>query len=261
MQTPSKIRSWIPKLRTRTTYVPEKRCSQSWNRGWGWGYAWSPSPRQTCYWPVPGLSSAMPARSPEGPFLSCEPSPASNTKKQMGSPELVGERGALWPPQINTTPCSPPPQPRLNRPAGESRLLQARRGGAGQGGEEWVRAERTNLPSSLRAHLSNSAAWRETCFIVILATGAWEPGQGGGAGPGFPVALTLGWVRGHALPLSNQRGQALGGGCPGPRALASHPVLKGAAVSKQGWARDHVSFLPHPAWAWHPAGTQGMCDK
>lgn len=44
------------------------------------------------------------------------------------------------------------------RPVGEPRLLQ------GRVQREWDRAERTNLPSSFTASLSNSAAWKETCF-------------------------------------------------------------------------------------------------
>lgn len=87
MQTPSTSRSWILQLRPRTTHVPEKQYQQSWNGERG---AWSLSPHQARYGPVPGLPSVVPAKSPEGPFLSCEPPPTSDKKKQMGSPELGG---------------------------------------------------------------------------------------------------------------------------------------------------------------------------
>lgn len=162
--------------------------NKSWNRRSEDGMVTAPLPgllRALC----PAPSSVMPLNFPGGPFYLVRPPPTSDTKQQVGSPEM-GEASLLaLDPHQSLLP--PSPAQTKSKPAGEPRVLQ------GKEEEEWDRAERTNLPSSFRAHLSNSAAWRETCFILIFATreqGAWEPGQGGrGAAPSFPIALKLKW--------------------------------------------------------------------
>lgn len=154
--------------------------NRNWNRRSEEGMVTEPLPgflRALC----PAPSSVMPLNSPGGPFYPVGPPPTSDTKKQMWSPKM-GEASLLVP-DLHQSLLPPFPAQTKSRPASEPRVLQ------GKEEEEWDRAERTNLPSSFRAHLSNSAPWRETCFILIFATrgqGAWELGRGGwGQCPAF----------------------------------------------------------------------------
>lgn len=120
----------------------------------------------------------------------------------------------------------PPPSPAHT----ESSLQVKPRLQQGRVVEGWDGAERTNLPSSLRACLFNSAACRET-HVIRYTYAACHKGLRGQDGAGRKhdsgVLQRQSWAGWMALlyPSATQREPGFGGGCPGPTALASYPIF------------------------------------
>lgn len=154
--------------------------------------------------------------------------------------------GALCLPQIHTTPCSLPPQPRLNGPAGESGCCGP--GGAGRGG---VGQSRENQFAKLIESsfvqfccLEGDVLYSNTCHRRTRGLGTRTGWRGRAQ---LSCSANLGMGERPCSASQQPEGPSFGGGCPGPRALASRPVLKGATVGTQGGARGRVSFLPAPS--------------
>lgn len=80
----------------------------------------------------------------------------------------------------------------------------------------------------------------DICYKRTRGLGARTGRAGGSAQLSYSTKAEM--VNCHAPPLSNSEGQALGGGCSGPRVLPSYSVLKSATVGKLGSAR--ISWGP-----------------
>lgn len=105
-----------------------------------------------------------------------------------------------------------------------------------------------------------------------MSQGTWELGWGGRVGGKAEDSCSTKAGMGELSYFTHQqsrRGQALGGSCPSPQALASLPALKvppwvSRAQLGPPEARDHISLLfcpQNPQWTWHPGGVQEILDE